>query len=162
MLPYIVSESTSRSRELSQPSWRGWGERPHWLLVKQGCKEPLLLVARTQTPGSTVHSASPEPFSLIIVIIIIKRDTLGGFSQGKQSPSPPLVLYHIWRRKWQPTPMFLSGKSHEQRSLVGYTPWGRKESDTTEWLNSSISYTTLLLLQYLMFTTYQDQIYFPQ
>ena len=31
-------------------------------MVKQGCKEPLLLVARTQTPGSTVHSASPEPF----------------------------------------------------------------------------------------------------
>ena len=37
-----------------------------------------------------------------------------------------------WRRKWQPTPMFLSGKSHGQRSLAGYSPWGRKESDTTE------------------------------
>ena len=37
-----------------------------------------------------------------------------------------------WRRKWQPTPVLLPGKSHEQRSLVGYSPWGRKESDTTE------------------------------
>ena len=31
-----------------------------------------------------------------------------------------------WRRKWQPTPVFLSGKSHGQRSLVGYSPWGCK------------------------------------
>ena len=36
---------------------------------------------------------------------------------------------------WQFTPGLLSGKSHGQRSLVGYSPQGRKESDTTEWLN---------------------------
>ena len=36
------------------------------------------------------------------------------------------------RRKWQPTPVFLPGESHGQRSLVGYSPWGHKESDTTE------------------------------
>ena len=40
-----------------------------------------------------------------------------------------------WRRKWHPTPGFLPGKSHGQRSLVGYSPWGRKESDTTERLH---------------------------
>ena len=33
------------------------------------------------------------------------------------------------RRKWQPTPIFLPGESHGQRSLVGYSPWGHKESD---------------------------------
>ena len=37
-----------------------------------------------------------------------------------------------WQRKWQPTPVFLPGKSHGQRSLVGYSPWGHKESDTTK------------------------------
>ena len=31
-----------------------------------------------------------------------------------------------WRRKWQPTPVFLPGKSHGKRSLVGYSPWGRR------------------------------------
>ena len=36
------------------------------------------------------------------------------------------------RRKWQPTPVFLPGKSYGQRSLAGYSPWGHKESDTTE------------------------------
>ena len=37
-----------------------------------------------------------------------------------------------WRRKWQPTPVFLPGKSHGRQSLVGYCPWGRKESDRTD------------------------------
>ena len=42
---------------------------------------------------------------------------------------------HNWRRKWQPTPVSLPGESHGQRSLVGYSPWGCKESDTTERLH---------------------------
>ena len=37
-----------------------------------------------------------------------------------------------WRRAWQPTPVFLPGESNGQRSLVDYSPWGCKESDTTE------------------------------
>ena len=44
-----------------------------------------------------------------------------------------------WSRKWQPTPVFLAGKSYGQRSLAGYSAWDLKESDTTEQL-------TLLLL----------------
>ena len=45
-----------------------------------------------------------------------------------------------WRRKWQPTPVFLPGKSHGWRSLVGYSSWGRKESDTTEQLHSLMDF----------------------
>ena len=37
-----------------------------------------------------------------------------------------------WRRKWQPTPVFLPGESQGWRSLVGYRLWGHTESDTTE------------------------------
>ena len=37
-----------------------------------------------------------------------------------------------WKRKWQPTPVFLPGEFYGQRSLTGYSPWGCKESDTTE------------------------------
>ena len=40
-----------------------------------------------------------------------------------------------WRRKWQPTPVLLPGEPHGGRSLVGYSPWGRKESDMTERLH---------------------------
>ena len=37
-----------------------------------------------------------------------------------------------WRRKWLPTPVFLPGKPHGQRSLAGYSPQGHKEPDTAE------------------------------
>ena len=37
-----------------------------------------------------------------------------------------------WRREWLPTPVFLPGKFHGQRSLTGYSPWGHKKSDVTE------------------------------
>ena len=46
----------------------------------------------------------------------------------------PWIRKILWRREWQPTPVFLPGESHGQRSLSGYSPWGCKESDTTEQL----------------------------
>ena len=44
-----------------------------------------------------------------------------------------------WRRQWHPTPVLLPGKSHGWRSLVGYSPWGRWGSDTTERLHFHFS-----------------------
>ena len=44
-----------------------------------------------------------------------------------------------WRRQWHPTPVLLPGKSHGQRSLVGFRPWGRWRSDTTERLHVPFS-----------------------
>ena len=46
-----------------------------------------------------------------------------------------------WRRKWQSSPVFLLEKSHGQRNLVGYSPWGPKESGTTERLTLSLTLT---------------------
>ena len=43
-----------------------------------------------------------------------------------------LKLGDLRRRRWHPTPVLLPGKSHGRKSLVGYSPWGREESDTTE------------------------------
>ena len=45
----------------------------------------------------------------------------------------------VQRRKWHPTPVLLPGKSHGRRSLVGYSPWGREESDMTKRLHSHFS-----------------------
>ena len=47
----------------------------------------------------------------------------------------PWIRKIPWRRKWQSTPVLLPGKFHGQRSLVGYSPWGCKESDKTEQLH---------------------------
>ena len=49
-----------------------------------------------------------------------------------------------WRRKWQPTPAFLPGKSQGLRILVGYSPWGCKGSDTTERLHFTSNLHTLI------------------
>ena len=46
-----------------------------------------------------------------------------------------LFTFMHWRRKWQPTPVFLPGESHGRRSLVGCSPWGCWESGTTERLH---------------------------
>ena len=51
----------------------------------------------------------------------------------------PWVRKIPWRREWLPTPVFLPGEFHGQRSLVGYSLWGRKELDKTEWLTRSLS-----------------------
>ena len=60
-------------------------------------------------------------------------------SDGKESAfnmedtgSITWLPFPSWRRKWQSTPVFLPGEFHGQRSLVGYSPWGCKELDTTE------------------------------
>ena len=45
------------------------------------------------------------------------------------------ILEIVWRRQWHPTPVLLLRKSHRWRSLVGYSPRGRQESYTTEWLH---------------------------
>ena len=50
-----------------------------------------------------------------------------------------------WKRKWQPTPVFLPRKSHGQRSLAGYSPFGRKELDMTEWLILGASQVVLVV-----------------
>ena len=55
----------------------------------------------------------------------------------QQTGFNPWVRKILWRRKWRPTPVFLLGEFHGQRSLIGYSPWGRKEPDTTKRLTLS-------------------------
>ena len=56
-----------------------------------------------------------------------------------------------WRRKWQPIPVFLSEKSHGQRSLTGYSPWCHTESDMTEWLSMHTHLSGLVMHFILIF-----------
>ena len=77
----------------------------------------------------------------------LQADTLTSEPLGKSTLTNPIrtpVLRYIcvvgyvcvdillWRKQWHPTPVLLPGKYHGQRSRVGYSPWGPKESDTTE------------------------------
>ena len=62
-------------------------------------------------------------------------------SEGVQSATgeEQRVITNSSRRKWQPTPVLLPGKSHGRRSLVGYSSWGCKELDTSERLHFHFS-----------------------
>ena len=60
-------------------------------------------------------------------------------SQGMQSKRNSRTYVLLWRRQWHPTPVLLPGTSHGWRSLVGCSPCGREESDTTERLHFHFS-----------------------
>ena len=61
----------------------------------------------------------------------------------------PWVRKIPWRKKWLPTPVFLPAESHRQRNPVGYSPWGRKEFDTTEQLTDE---SAMFMASYKYFT----------
>jgi len=78
---------------------------------------------------------------ICIFLVIIDIDFSGctrckeSACQGRRCKRPrfDLCVGKIpWRRAWQPTPVFLPRESHGQRSLVGHSPWGHKESNMTE------------------------------
>ena len=58
-----------------------------------------------------------------------------------------------WRREWQPIPVFLPGEFHGQSCVVGYSPWGCKESDMTDQLTFSLS------LLYIKYFNNEDLLY---
>ena len=87
---------------------------------------------------------SPQSRNFLGLIKYIKLYFQEGFTgdsvvestcQCRRCGFGPWVGKIPWRRTWQPTPVFLLGKSHGRRSLVGYGPRGHKELDTTEQLH---------------------------
>ena len=72
-----------------------------------------------------------------------KKGFLGGSCgkeclQGRRCEFEHWVVKIPWRRKWQPTPVFLPGESHGQRSLAGYSPWGHEGFDTSEHTHTPV------------------------
>jgi len=107
------------------------------------------------TPNST-HCPQFSACSVPFIVLIIPSDRHYGLS-GKESASAgdtqepvfdPWVGKIPWRRKWQPIPVFLPGKSHGQESLEGYSPWGCKESNTTRPCILLIFLSTCIFVSY--------------
>ena len=97
----------------------------------------------TTGPVENRHLTPPERVSVVGCFLIWVKGFPGGLvvesaCQCKRRRFDPWVRKIPWRRKWHLTPVFLPGKSHGQRSLAGYSPWGSKESDTTEQLNNNM------------------------
>ena len=108
-------------------------------------------------PGSLASLQQPPPCSSFSVAFDCLINLLSGFFGWSWSSSFPggsdckastcnagdlgfiPGLGRSLERQWKPTLVFLLGKSHGWRNLVGYSPWGRKESDTTEQLHFHFS-----------------------
>ena len=67
-----------------------------------------------------------------LIIFFAAKDGEALYSQQKQDWDLTVAQTMNWRRKWQPTPVFLPGESQGRGSLVGCRLWGRTGSDTTE------------------------------
>ena len=83
-----------------------------------------------------------------------KLKTLRLHLQHRRRKYNPGVGRIPWWRKWQPIPIFFPEKYHGQRSLVGYSPKGRKELDTTEHSTQQDSYFTFLGILVTVKNTY--------
>ena len=68
---------------------------------------------------------------------------MGDVKRCRRHEFDPWVRKIPWSSKWQPTPVFLPGKSSGQKSLVGYSPWGHKELDTAEHARKQANRRTL-------------------
>ena len=98
-----------------------------WFKIQKVIKEQMLLLLKRKKIAEAYFLSN-----FIITGYTTARASLG----AQRRPGLNRWVGKIpWRRKWQPTPVSLPGESHGQRSLVGYSPWGRKESDTTERLH---------------------------
>ena len=90
----------------------------------------------------TLNSPRPLYSSVLYTIPLGHFGLPCGSTAGKESACQCMrprfnswVRKMPWRRKWQSTPALLPGKSCGRRSLIGYSPWGRKESDLAERLH---------------------------
>ena len=148
-------ESTCNAGDpgLNPGSGRSSGEGKGYPLQYLGLENSMECIvhggAKSRTPPSDFHFTFTQRSSLPCPSFFSsaffqkkKKETNFKYSEYFVRILPLVQLWLIynlsgfeWRRKWQPTPVFLPGESHGWRSLVGYSPRGRKESDTTERLN---------------------------
>ena len=111
-----------------------WATELNWKLLNW-------VISNLQGSPIFFYIQSPSGINYLITNFVPILSFPGG-SDGKsvclQCRRPqfdPWVRKIFWRRKWQPTPVVLPGKFHGPRGLEGYSPWGCKELDATEWLH---------------------------
>ena len=130
-------------RKEGNPSWRSWcsggfsrmSRLSHPECKREGHKGRAFV--KTQNAGKSIRCPLGQRGLEPARVPSGSVGTESACNAGDQGSIPGLG--RPWRRKWQPTPVFLPGESYGQRSLAGCSPWGHKESDTTERLSIHMS-----------------------
>ena len=120
-------------------AWFRGGASSVFLLFCWGYAYGLLHVKKAESPNRSIQG-KPLAFSSLskpsgwlgFLGDSAVKNLPANADDARDSWVRSLVGKIPWRRAWQPTPIFLPGESHGQRSLVGYSPWGHKESDKIE------------------------------
>ena len=99
--------------------------------------EIRLIIFSAAKDGEALYSQQKQDQELTVAQIM--HSLLPNPDLNWRKPGKLLDHSGMWRRQWHPTPVLLPGKSHGQRSLVSCSPWGHKESDTTEQLHFHFS-----------------------
>ena len=103
-------------------------QTPLWILLEIPLCPPSWFPLLSKTASDKWYYSPPDGNSQVTLVV----------KNLPASAGDKRCRFHLWvgkipcSRKWQPTPVFLPGKSHGQRSLAGFSPWGCKELDTTE------------------------------
>ena len=105
---------------------------------KERKKEKLVFTEECQQ--TNVEEIITLKFQHFVILNVI-TDLGNSLSAMQETRFKPWVRKTPWRREWLSTPVFLPGEFHGQRSLVGHSPWGHKESDTTEQLTHTHTHT---------------------
>ena len=128
----------------------------HFLSLHLG-KHPQSIVSYSKTCKKTTKHIEISPLKKKILFDwSIAGLGFPGGSVVKNLPAkqemrvPPLGQEAPWRRKWPPTPVFLPGESHGQRSLQGYSPWGHRRVwyDSATKQQEQLAYGVVLILLY--------------
>ena len=143
------------------------GSSVHWILLARilewvavpSCRGSSGPRDRTRISYASLHwqvgslpVASPGKPEMIIFTAIYYlhwssqvAQTVKSLSAMRETRVWSLIGKIPWRKKRQPTPVFLPGKFHGWRSQAGYSPWGRKEADTTERLTLALTCTIFII-----------------
>ena len=112
----------------------------------QGYSKVYMEKPRTLNSQNSFEKIRMEDYLILRPTVKLQWGCPGGsdgkesaYSVGDPGSVPGLGRSRDWRRAWQPTPVFLPGEFHGQWSLVGYSPWGLRESDMTERLTHTQS-----------------------
>ena len=119
------------------PPSRGFSRQDYWSGL------PFPSPGDLPDPGIKLESPVSQMDSLLLNRFPGGSEVKASALQWGRPAFDPWIRKMPWRRKWQPAPVFLPVESHGWRSLVGYSPRGRKESNTTERLHTHL-HTALL------------------